>query len=186
LSFTDRDHRPRQWAEVTRDIAKANNQIGIRTKGPAVQQRLAKTVAASRAALQVRTRELLPQQWAATQNNLGIALGEQGIRTGGEEGRRLLAQALDAFRGALGIYQAAGAGHHVQIIERNIALTELFVSAASDPDAQFTLGVLYARGQAVEQDDAKAVQWLRKAAVQGHGHAQLFLGVMILSGRGVD
>ena len=39
-------------------------------------------------------------------------------------------------RGALGIYQAAGAGHYVQIIERNIALTELFLSAESDPDAQ--------------------------------------------------
>jgi TPR repeat protein len=186
LSFTDRTQRPRQWAEVTMDIANANKQISIRTKGPAVQQHLAQAVAAYRAALQVRTRELLPQDWAMTQNNLGAALGEQGIRTGGEEGRRLLAQALDAFRGALGIYQAAGAGHYVQIVERNIALTEPFISAASDPDAQFTLGVLYARGQAVEQDDAKAVQWLRKAAVQGHGQAQLFLGVMILSGRGVD
>jgi TPR repeat protein len=121
-----------------------------------------------------------------TQNNLGTALQEQGTRTGGEEGRRLLAEAVAAFRGALGIYQAAGADHYVQIIERNRALTELFVSAESDPDAQFTLGILYARGKAVEQDDATAVQWLRKAAVQGHGQAQLFLGVMILSGRGVD
>jgi hypothetical protein len=121
------------------DVAKTNVQIGVRTEGPAVQQHLAQAVAAYRAALQVYTRELLPQQWATTQNNLGAALGEQGIRTGGEEGRRLLAQAVDAFRGALGIYQAAGAGHYVQIIERNIALTELFLSAEPDPDAQSTL-----------------------------------------------
>jgi len=139
LHFTDRDQRPRQWAEVTMDIANANVQIGIRTEGPVVQQYLAQAVAAYRAALQVYTRELLPQQWATTQNNLGAALGEQGTRTGGEEGRRLLAQAVDAFRGALGIYQAAGAGHYVQIIECNIALTELFLSAESDPDAQSTL-----------------------------------------------
>jgi TPR repeat protein len=187
LDLTDRDQRPRQWAEVTMDAAKANYAIGIRTEGPAVRQRLAQAVAAYRAALEVYTRALLPQQWAATQNNLGTALSNQGTRTGGEEGRRLLAEALDAFRGALGIYQAAGAGHYVQVIERNIALTELFVSGESDPDAQFTLGVLHARGQAVAQDaDTKAVQWLRKAAVQGHGQAQLFLGVMVLSGRGVD
>jgi len=286
LDYTDQDQRPRQWAEVIMDVAKANAQIGIRTEGPAVQQRLAEAVAAYRAALEVYTRALLPQdwamtqnnlgaalsdqgsrtggeegrrllaeavaayraalevytrallpqQWAATQNNLGAALSDQGTRTGGEEGRRLLAEAvaayraalevytrallpqdwamtqnnlgnalrnqgtrtggevgrrllaeaLDAFRGALGIYQAAGAGHYVQIVERNIALTELFVSAESNPDAQFTLGILYARGQAVKQDDAKAVQWLQKAAVHGHGKAQLFLGVMILSGRGMD
>ena len=36
------------------------------------------------------------------------------------------------------------------------------------------------------QDDAKAVTWFTKAAGQGHGQAQLFLGVMVLTGRGVE
>jgi hypothetical protein len=136
--------------------------------------------------LQVRTRELLPQQWAATQNNLGNTLSEQGIRTGGEEGRRLLAEAKEAFLGALRIYQAAGASHYVGMVERNIALTELFLSGANDPESQFTLGVLYARGQGVLQDDAEAVKWLLKAAAQGHRQAQLWVGVMYLTGLGVD
>jgi tetratricopeptide (TPR) repeat protein len=134
LDFTDQGQRPRQWAEVTMDVAKANYQIGVRTEGPAVQQRLAEAVAAYRAALEVYTRALLPQQWATTQNNLGTALSDQGTRTGGEEGRRLLAEVVAAFRGALEIYQAAGVGRYMQIIERNIALTGLFVSAESDAD----------------------------------------------------
>jgi len=134
LDFTDQGQRPRQWAEVTMDVAKANYAIGIRTEGSAVQQRLAEAVAAYRAALEVRTRELLPQQWAATQNNLGNVLGNQGTRTGGEEGRRLLAEALDAFRGALGVYHAAGAGHYVQIIARNITLTERLLNTESKPE----------------------------------------------------
>lgn len=158
---------------------------GTRTGSEAGRRLLAEAVAAYRSALEVRTRELLPQDWAMTQNNLGNAIQEQGTRTGGEEGRRLLAEAVDAYHGALGIFQATNAGHYVQIVERNIALTELFVSAKSDPNAQFTLGVLHTRGQVVEQNDAKAVQWLRKAAVQGHRQAQAFLGVMLLSGRGV-
>ena len=184
LDLTDQGQRPRQWAEVTMDVAKANYEIGIRTEGSAVQQHLAEAVAAYRAALEVRTRAplpqdwaatqnnlgvalqeqgtrtggedgrrllaeavaayraalevrtraLLPQQWATTQNNLGFALGEQGTRTSGEDGRHLLAEALAAFRGALGVYHAAGAGHYVQIIERNITRTERLLNTESEPE----------------------------------------------------
>ncbi|MCK9681056.1 tetratricopeptide repeat protein, partial [Haemophilus influenzae] len=33
--------------------------------------------------------------------------------------------------------------------------------------AQFNLGVMYAKGQGVKQDDFEAVKWFRKAAEQG-------------------
>jgi TPR repeat protein len=186
IGYIDREAQPRRWAALTMDVAKAHWEIGIRTQGEAVHEHLAEAVAAYRDALRVRTREQLPQQWAGTQNNLGNALRNQGTRTGGEEGRRLLAEARKAFQGALSIYQAAGAGHYVGIVERNIARTEVFLSGGNDPEVQFTRGLLYVRGNGVSQDDAKAVTWFTKAAGQGHGQAQRFLGVMVLTGRGVE
>ncbi len=46
----------------------------------------------------------------------------------------------------------------------------LFRLAANqgDPEAQISLGFMYAEGQGVPQDDAEAVRWYRKAAEQGH------------------
>ncbi len=42
--------------------------------------------------------------------------------------------------------------------------------------AQFSLGLMYLRGQHVGRDYAKAVRWLRKAADQGDGEAYMVLG----------
>ena len=39
-------------------------------------------------------------------------------------------------------------------------------------DAQFFLGVMYADGRGVPEDDAEAVRWFRLAADQGHAYAQ--------------
>jgi TPR repeat protein len=54
-----------------------------------------------------------------------------------------------------------------------------------DSDAQNKLGNMYARGQAVAQDDAQAIFWWRKAAEQGHADAQYNLANMFFMGRGV-
>jgi uncharacterized protein len=54
-----------------------------------------------------------------------------------------------------------------------------------DASAQNNLGVLYANGQGVPQDDAMAVFWYTQAAEQGHALAQYNLGGMYGSGRGV-
>ncbi len=54
-----------------------------------------------------------------------------------------------------------------------------------DADAQFILGVGYARGLGVPQDDAEAVRWYRLAAEQGDARAQSNLGSMYETGRGV-
>ena len=57
-----------------------------------------------------------------------------------------------------------------------------------DPDrfALYQLGVLYDRGDGVEQDDAVAVDLYRRAALRGVGAAMLNLGVLVLNGRGID
>ena len=54
-----------------------------------------------------------------------------------------------------------------------------------DADAQNSLGVMYAKGQGVAQNDAEAVKWLREAAEQGEAKAQSNLGAMYTEGRGV-
>jgi TPR repeat protein len=52
-------------------------------------------------------------------------------------------------------------------------------------DAEFQVGTMYNLGQGLSQDDSAAVDWYRKAAVQGHKVAQFYLGRMYLDGRGV-
>lgn len=50
------------------------------------------------------------------------------------------------------------------------------------PDAQHALGRCFAKGKGVEQSDAEAARWHRKAAVQGHAAAQFHLGRMLARG----
>ena len=54
-----------------------------------------------------------------------------------------------------------------------------------DVGAQYNLGVRYADGLGVPQDDREAVRWWRLAADQGHAGAQNDLGFMYDTGRGV-
>ncbi|HHF0415091.1 TPA: tetratricopeptide repeat protein [Haemophilus influenzae] len=52
--------------------------------------------------------------------------------------------------------------------------------------AQMMLGLMYAKGQGVKQDDVEAVKWYRKAAEQGYADAQAMLGFLYLLGQGVQ
>ena len=54
-----------------------------------------------------------------------------------------------------------------------------------DASAQFNLGVMYANGEGVPEDDQEAVRWYRKAAGQGSAEAQYCLGRMYYEGKGV-
>ena len=51
--------------------------------------------------------------------------------------------------------------------------------------AQSYLGLMYANGEGVPEDDAEAVRWFRLAAEQGSSLSQLNLGVMYANGEGV-
>ena len=46
-----------------------------------------------------------------------------------------------------------------------------------DVSARFNLGLMYANGHGVPQDDAEAVKWYRLAAEQGAAGAQYNLGI---------
>jgi S1-C subfamily serine protease len=52
-------------------------------------------------------------------------------------------------------------------------------------NAQYYLGVMYATGHGIPEDDAAAVSWFRKAADQGNAEAQSSLGTMYFGGHGV-
>ena len=54
-----------------------------------------------------------------------------------------------------------------------------------DASTQFNLGVMYAKGRGVKQDDVEAVKWYRQAEEQGYVKAQFNLGLMYENGRGV-
>ena len=58
-------------------------------------------------------------------------------------------------------------------------------AAQGDADAQYNLGILYANGTGVPQNDAEAARWYRLAAEQGEVVAQFDLGVLYANGFGV-
>ena len=66
------------------------------------------------------------------------------------------------------------------------ALTEWLIDAEQgDMLAQYNLGVMYANGWGVLENDAEAVRWYRLAADQGNAKAQFNLGGMYDNGLGV-
>ena len=52
-------------------------------------------------------------------------------------------------------------------------------------EAQLKLGMLYAHGQIVPQDDGKARKWLQLAGEKGKFKAQYILGMMLANGQGI-
>jgi len=58
-------------------------------------------------------------------------------------------------------------------------------AAQGDAEAQLRLGLRYAEGDGVIQNDKEAAKWLALAAKQGMAEAQYHYGLMLLKGRGV-
>jgi TPR repeat protein len=54
-----------------------------------------------------------------------------------------------------------------------------------DSIAQYTLGVMYSKGQGVSTNDVEAVKWFRLAAEQNDADAQNSLALMYSQGKGV-
>jgi TPR repeat protein len=56
---------------------------------------------------------------------------------------------------------------------------------AADAETMLMLGLMYANGEGVAEDDREAVKWFRKAANKGNAKAMLMLGLMYNNGEGV-
>lgn len=87
-----------------------------------------------------------------------------------EKGEKLFRKGEDAFFG-----------------QNYTKAVEWYLKAAENghAGAQFALGLMYAKGQGVSQDDKEAVGWYRKAAGRGHTGAQCNIAWMYENGRGV-
>ena len=120
------------WASVLRDL-------GERESGEQGAQYLEQSVAAYRAALEVRTREQLPQDWAATQNNLGNVLADLGERASGEQSAQYLEQSVAAYRAALEVRTREQLPQQWATTQNNlgIVLRDLGERASGEQGAQY-------------------------------------------------
>ena len=60
------------------------------------------------------------------------------------------------------------------------------LAESGDAKAQYAIGIVYAKGQGVEQNFAEAVRWFTSAAEQGNPNARYLLGYMYRLGQGVE
>ena len=87
-------------------------------------------------------------------------------------------ETTDALQSGLAAYEA---GDFLAALEYWRPLAE-----AGSTEAQYYLGVMYARGEGLPQDPEIAINWYRKAASLGHDKAQYNLGLAFLQGRGAE
>jgi len=88
----------------------------------------------------------------------------------------------------LSVFAGCNAGKAVNNAADSRATREELLPLATkgDVNSQRKLGVMYAYGKGVPQDDKQALFWFRKAAEQGDARAQYNLGVMYNTGKGVS
>lgn len=89
------NQRPADWATTQNSLGNVYGILGQRQNGT---RNLENSIAAFKASLEKRDRELAPLQWSATQNNLGNALGILGHRQNDED---MLVESVLAFERAL-------------------------------------------------------------------------------------
>ena len=77
--------------------------------------------------------------------------------------------------------------HPTRAEQEQAEATQLYRLAAEQgvAGAQSRLGIMYAEGRGVAQDDRESVRWFRLAAEQGDAEAQAGLGLAFGAGRGV-
>ena len=59
-------------------------------------------------------------------------------------------------------------------------------AAQGDSDAEFYLGLVYARGQGIDRDFRLAREWMQRSESQGNSNAAYFLGKIYLRGYGLE
>jgi TPR repeat protein len=68
---------------------------------------------------------------------------------------------------------------------RDAALWWSKAAEQQDPEAQFNLAQMLAKGQGVDRDSELAFHWYERAALQGVAGAQSRLGILYATGEGV-
>ncbi len=76
--------------------------------------------------------------------------------------------------------EAYKSGNYLYAFDEFMAL-----ALGGDASAQYRLGVMYAKGQGVPQDDKQAASWYLKAAIQDDARAQFAIAEMYREGLGV-
>ena len=71
------------------------------------------------------------------------------------------------------------------VFNKDDLLSVLKAAEQGNPDAQLTLGQMYAEGHGVAKDEEKAANWYHKAAEQGNARACEYIGDMYRFGNGV-
>lgn len=64
--------------------------------------------------------------------------------------------------------------------------TLLDLAEQGNAEAQLNLGLMYDKGDGVQQDPSKALKWFKKAANQGNASAQYIMGDLYQTGKIVD
>ena len=94
---------------------------------------------------------------------------------------------------ALSVMLSSGSGVFAAHPDNGLTATQYKAALAvliplaeqGDVDAQLTLGIMYAKGLGVLENDRTAVKWYTLAAEQGHAKSQYNLGIMYFEGAGV-
>ena len=102
---------------------------------------------------------------------------------------RIISLTLAVFFGSVGTSWGADFNKGVAAVQSGDFATALRewtpLAKQGDADAQFSLGVMYEKGEGVAKDNKAAVKWYTLAAEQGFSDAQFNLGLMYVNGTGV-
>ena len=102
---------------------------------------------------------------------------------------RIISLTLAVFFGSVGTSWGADFNKGVAAAQSGDFATALRewtpLAKQGDADAQYSLGVMYEKGEGVAKDNKAAVKWYTLAAEQGLADAQFNLGVMYVNGTGV-
>jgi TPR repeat protein len=82
----------------------------------------------------------------------------------------------------LSVVLATGVGQSLGQSELGALLA---LAEAGDPEAQYSLGLVYYEGRGTARSDEEALKWFRASAERGLASAQAYVGFMYDNGRGV-
>jgi uncharacterized protein len=69
-----------------------------------------------------------------------------------------------------------------ETVEEQVGPSLQTLAASGDAGAQHRLGLLYAHGKNVHQNNTKALEWIQKSVDQGYADAQFTFGLLYLGG----